>query len=68
MHDTVASSVNTSHCDLRSSTGLSPGSRSSTSPFGLGVRSERQFEDLAREFGVGSELVEALAHRLSAMC
>lgn len=70
LHDTVASSVNTSHCDLRSSPGSSPSHRSS-SGLGRPIRGrveDRQLEALAREFGVGSELVEALAQRLSAMC
>lgn len=73
LHDTVASSVNTSHCDLRSSPGSSRSSPDRRSPSAIGrpVRGpieDRQLEALAREFGVGSELVEALAHRLSAMC
>jgi len=70
LHQTVASSVNTSHCDLRSSPGSSPGQRNS-SALGCIVRGRtpdsREFEDLAREFGVGSELVEALAQRLSSV-
>jgi hypothetical protein len=71
VHQTVPSSVNTSHCDLRSSPGSSPGRRTS-SALGRIIRGRtpdgREIEDLAREFGLGSDLVEALAQRLTAIC
>lgn len=80
---TVASSVNTSNCDLRSSPATSSSSnRRSVSGSSIpvkrrvshGASSSRgltpditNFDDIAKEFGVGPDLVEALAHRLSGM-
>lgn len=80
---TVASSVNTSNCDLRSSPATSSSSnRRSVSGSSIpvkrrvshGASSSRgltpditNFDDIAREFGVGPDLVEALAQRLSGM-
>lgn len=77
----VASSVNTSNCDLRSSPASSSSSNrrsvsGSSIPVkrrvSLGASSSRgltpdiaNFDDIAREFGVGPDLVEALAQRLS---
>jgi hypothetical protein len=77
----LASSVNTSNCDLRSSPATSSSSnRRSVSGSSIPVkrrishdaRSSRDltpditnFNDLAKEFGVRPDLVEALAQRLS---
>lgn len=80
---TVASSVNTSNCDLRSSPATSTSSnRRSVSGSSIpvkrrvshGASSSRgltpditNFDDIAKEFGVGPDLVEALAQRLSGL-
>lgn len=80
---TVASSVNTSNCDLRSSPATSSSSnRRSVSGSSIpvkrrvshGASSSRgltpditNFDDIAKEFGVGPDLVEALAQRLSGL-
>jgi len=80
---TVASSVNTSNCDLRSSPATSSSSnRRSVSGSSIPVKrrvshdasSSRgltpditSFDDIAKEFGVGPDLVEALAQRLSGL-
>lgn len=79
----VASSVNTSNCDLRSSpTTSSSSNRRSVSGSSIpikrrvshGAPSSRgltpditNFDDIAKEFGVGPDLVEALAQRLSGL-
>ncbi|KAF9652286.1 hypothetical protein BDM02DRAFT_3089366 [Thelephora ganbajun] len=80
---TVASSVNTSNCDLRSSPATSSSSNKrnisgSSIPVkrrvSHGASSSRgltpditNFDDIAKEFGVGPDLVEALAQRLSGL-
>jgi len=77
----VASSVNTSNCDLRSSPATSSSSnRRSVSGSSIPVKRRvsqgttsscgltpdvTNFDDIAKEFGVGPDLVEALAQRLS---
>ena len=77
----IASSVNTSNCDLRSSPAASSSSnRRSASGSSIPVKrrvshggsSSRgltpdiaNFDDIAKEFGVRPDLVEALAQRLS---
>ena len=77
----AASSVNTSNCDLRSSPATSSSSnRRSVSGSSIPVKRRvshgttsshgltpdiTNFDDIAKEFGVGPDLVEALAQRLS---
>lgn len=79
----VASSVNTSNCDLRSSPATSSSSnRRSVSGSSIPVKRRvshgassssgltpdiAHFDDIAKEFGVGPDLVEALAQRLSGL-